>query len=199
VEHLALASGDSHVSSARPGVTYDARAVANCIIELAVEYDRPVTHLSLQKILYFLHGKHLIERGRPLVGGHFEAWQYGPVHPLIFSTFKHTRGRKLTEPAERLDPLTGSIFPIAAVENKDDKLFIRANAARFLDVSPNRLIDLSHADGSPWDVLTKRPRGLRVYGDRITNDLISKFFHRHIMPIREKPACGDPIDEQPPS
>lgn len=192
-------TGDSRQHSVHREVTYDARAVANCIIELSLEYDRAVTHLSLQKILYFIHGKHLIERGKPLVGGHFEAWQYGPVHPLIFSTFRNTRGARLTQQAVKLDPLTGRYSDLAPIENKDDRLFIRVNAARFLDVPPGRLVDLSHADGSPWDVLTRRPRGARVYGDRITNDLISKFFHRHIMPIRENPACGDPIDEQPPS
>lgn len=180
-------------------VSYDARAVANCIIELSIEYDRVVTHLSLQKIVYFIHGKHLIERGQPLVGGHFEAWQYGPVHPLIFSSYKNSRGAQITEQAAKLDPLTGQLSAIEPIRDKTDRLFIRANAARFFDVPTGRLVDLSHADGSPWDVLTRRTQGARVYGDRITNDLIEKLFHRHIMPIRENSACGDPIDEQPPT
>jgi uncharacterized phage-associated protein len=164
-----------------------------------LEYDQAVTHLSLQKILYFIHGKHLIEREGPLLGGHFEAWQYGPVHPLIFSTFRNTKGARITERAAKLNPLTGKYSEIPPVEDKSDKLFIRANAAHFLKVPVGRLVDLSHADGSPWDLLTRRTSRSRVYGDRITNELIAKFFHRHIVPVRDKPLCGDPKDEQPPS
>lgn len=178
---------------------YDARAVANCIIELSQEYDQELTHLSLQKILYFIHGKHLIERNGPLVGGHFEAWQYGPVHPLIFSTFRNTRGEQIVQKARRLDLLTGVQSDVPDITDKPTRLFIRVHAAQFLRLSAGRLVDLSHAVGSPWDVLTRRDRGTRVYGDRITNDIIIKHFNRHIVSIRDKPLCGEPFDEQPPT
>jgi uncharacterized phage-associated protein len=178
---------------------YDARAVANCIIELALEYEQKLTHLSLQKILYFIHGKYLVERNAPLVGGHFEAWQYGPVHPLIFSTFKETRGENITDIAKRVDVFTGERLDIDPITDKDNRLFIRANAAQFLGISAGRLVDLSHAAGSPWDVLTKRDHNGRIFGDRITNDLIAKYYHRHIISIRDKPNCGDPDDERPPT
>lgn len=178
---------------------YDARTVANCIIELSQEYDQELTHLSLQKIMYFIHGKHLIERASALVGGHFEAWRYGPVHPLIFSTFKNTRGARITQRAGRLDILTGAECELPHIEDKSTLLFIRVNAAQFLRLSAGRLVDLSHAAGSPWDVLTKRDRGRRVYGDRITNEIILKFFNRHIVPIGDQPLCGEPLDEQPPT
>lgn len=178
---------------------YDARIVANCIIELSQEYDQELTHLSLQKILYFTHGKHLIERESALVSGHFEAWQYGPVHPLIFSTFRNTRGEKITQKALKRDILTGAETELPKIEDKSTRLFIRVNAAQFLRLSAGRLVDLSHAAGSPWDVLTKRAGGSRVYGDRITNDTILRFFNRHIVSIRDQPLCGEPLDEQPPT
>lgn len=180
-------------------MSYDARAVANCIIDLSLEYDQTLTHLSLQKILYFVHGKYLIESGLPLVGGHFEAWQYGPVHPLIFSSFKKTRGRPITEKAKKIDLLSGEEQDIDPITDKNTRLFIRVNAAHFLKLSAGRLVDLSHARGSPWDILTKRESNSRVYGDRITNELIEMHFNRHIVPIRDQPICGEPIDEQPPS
>lgn len=181
------------------GMSYDARAVANCIIDLSLEYDQQLTHLSLQKILYFVHGKYLIESGFPLVGGHFEAWQYGPVHPLIFSSFKKTRGRPITEKAKKTDLLSGEEREIEPIEDKSIRLFIRVNSAHFLKLSAGRLVDLSHARGSPWDILTKRDSNSRVFGDRITNEIIKKYFNRHIVPIRDQPSCGEPIDEQPPS
>jgi len=60
---------------------YDARAIANLMLDEASEMDRGVTNLALQKLLYFAHSLFLIEYKRPLVSGYFEAWKLGPVHP----------------------------------------------------------------------------------------------------------------------
>jgi len=178
---------------------YDARAIANSIIDLSIEYEKKLTHLSLQKILYFIHGRHLIERESPLVGGHFEAWKYGPVHPLIFSTFRDTKGAAITKKAKKTDILTGEDLEIDPILDKETLLFIRQHAAHFLRLPAGRLVDLSHADGSPWDFVTRRQNRDRVFGDRITNDIIVRFFKRHIVSIRDQTSCGDPLDEQPPS
>ena len=199
MEHHAIRTPVPACVSGPAGMTYDARAVANCIIDLSLEYDQDLSHLSLQKILYFTHGRCLIEKATPLVSGHFEAWQYGPVHPAIYSAFKNTRGRRIIEHAKRLDPLTGRWSELDALVDKQDRLFVRVHAAQYMSLTAARLVDLSHANGSPWDVLTKRQGDERIYGDRITNDAIVALFHRHKISIQDQPLCGDPIDEQPPS
>jgi uncharacterized phage-associated protein len=43
------------------------------------------SNLELQKILYLAHMFFLGRTdGTPLVNGHFEAWEYGPVHPELY-------------------------------------------------------------------------------------------------------------------
>ncbi|MGR3823840.1 MAG: Panacea domain-containing protein [Salipiger marinus] len=43
-----------------------------------------MTNLKLQKLLYLAHMVHLGEHDEPLVHGQFEAWDYGPVHPVLY-------------------------------------------------------------------------------------------------------------------
>jgi uncharacterized phage-associated protein len=46
---------------------FDPRIVANYLLDFAWRYDLEVTHLALQKTVYFLHARFLREFGAPLV------------------------------------------------------------------------------------------------------------------------------------
>ena len=47
-----------------------------------------LTHLALQKIIYIAHMFHLGRHEAPLISGQFEAWEYGPVHPVLYHNVK---------------------------------------------------------------------------------------------------------------
>ena len=47
-----------------------------------------ISNLTLQKILYLAHMFHLGIHDAPLVTGHFQAWDYGPVHPEVYHYVK---------------------------------------------------------------------------------------------------------------
>lgn len=47
-----------------------------------------LTHLELQKLLYLSHMMYLGTYKKPLVKGSFEAWAYGPVHPVLYHKAK---------------------------------------------------------------------------------------------------------------
>lgn len=47
-----------------------------------------LSNLALQKIIYLAHMIYLGRTGRPLVAGHFEAWELGPVHPDLYRRAK---------------------------------------------------------------------------------------------------------------
>ncbi len=177
----------------------DPRSVANCIINFAGEYRKPITQLSLQKIIYFIHGKYLIENNAPLVSGYFEAWRYGPVHPLIYSSFSQHGSNNITELASSKDLATGLKQEVSEPSDPEVRLFIRESASRFLRMTPGRLVDLSHATGSPWDAVSKAADGSRKYGMRITDELIRDLFRRHKVSVGEAPRIGEPNDESPPS
>ena len=45
-----------------------------------------LTNLALQKLCYIAHMIHLsMHDGKPMVSGHFEAWDFGPVHRATLS------------------------------------------------------------------------------------------------------------------
>lgn len=177
----------------------DPRSVANTVIRIAEEFDLTLTHLSLQKILYFVHGLYLIKKGKPLVSGYFEAWQYGPVHPLIYATFKEHGSSRLREKVGSKDMMTGVYREVPEPDDAETRLFVTRQALTFLQMSPRRLVDLSHAKNSPWDVLTRNDAGSRVYGMRITAAHITSTFKHHKMTIENYPDAGEPNDESPPS
>lgn len=47
-----------------------------------------LSNLELQKLLYIAHMFNLGQYGKPLISGHFEAWDYGPVHPELYHRAK---------------------------------------------------------------------------------------------------------------
>ena len=178
---------------------FDPRSVANTVLSVADDYQLPVTHLGLQKILYFLHGQFLTRYGDPLVTGYFEAWQYGPVHPVIYASFKDHGAKQIDRRATRRDLMTGEIQPVAEVADSEVRLFIIKTSLQYLAMNPGRLVDLSHAKGSPWDYLTQTDDGKRKFGVRITNDHINKSFKYHKMSVNAHTNVGEPDDESPPS
>lgn len=181
------------------GPPFDPRVVANFLIDVAWDFEISITHLSLQKTLYFLHGRYLKEFSEPLIQGYFEAWKHGPVHPQIWSTFKSSGSAQIKHHAYGLDLLTGASRKLPAIEDKKLKLFITTRGSEFLSIPAPRLVGLSHAKGGPWDRVTKLSGGQREYGARISDELILECFHRHMIPIREIEDLGDDLYEQPPT
>ena len=162
---------------------YDPRAVANLLLDDADRKGLSVSHLPLQKFLYFAHGYSLVQYRRPLVFGFFEAWQYGPVHPLVYDAFQTAGDRAITFRATAVDPLTGGP---ASLQEVSDPLVHRA-VSRVLDAygetSVGVLLDVAHAKGGAWDVVVQRSKTRVVLGMRISNELIVERFGRHLVGV----------------
>lgn len=63
-------------------------SVAGYFLRKAGEEGIDVTPLKLMKIVYIAHGWHLALTGRPLIDEQVRAWQYGPVIPSLYGTFR---------------------------------------------------------------------------------------------------------------
>ena len=85
----------------------DPRGVANLLLDIIEEKGRRATHIDLQKLLYFAHGRFLIGSGIPLLTGYFEAWRRGPVHPTVYNAFKEAGALPISFRAERTNLVTG--------------------------------------------------------------------------------------------
>ncbi|WP_369011638.1 type VI toxin-antitoxin system SocA family antitoxin [Novosphingobium cyanobacteriorum] len=178
---------------------YDPRSIANYLLEMAWKYELNITHLSLQKIIYFLHERFLKETGTPLCKGYFVAWKHGPVHPQIWSTFKNAGREPIRHHAYGLDILTGLPSQVPVIENKKVQLYLTSKGLDLISVPAHRLVGLSHLPGSPWDRVTKRSGGQREYGSRISDELMLSSRSAGVAPIRESLEGNEDLYEQPPS
>lgn len=178
---------------------FDPRSVANSLLEVAWRYDVPVTHLSLQKAVYFLHAEFLKEYGEPLCQGYFEAWQHGPVHPQIWSSFKEAGRDAIRHTAYGIDILSGIPKKVEEISSTPILRFIAARGLPLLSIPAHRLVGMSHLPGGPWDRITKKSGGQREYGARISNELIVEAHHARMAPVRDSLAGDEDLYEQPPS
>ena len=67
---------------------HDARSVANEIIRHAHDDGKSVTHLQVQKLVYYCHAWMLGLYGEPLLKQPVEAWEYGPVIRAIYDSLR---------------------------------------------------------------------------------------------------------------
>jgi len=123
---------------------YDARQIANWFIQRAKDDGKTLTIMSLLKLVYIAHGWHLQMRNAPLIRNKIEAWKYGPVIPDVYKAFRD-QGISITTPVD--------------VDGTDilahDKHILNEVYRIYGNMSAQRLSDLTHEPGGPWDVATR--------------------------------------------
>lgn len=62
-----------------------------------------LTHLKLQKLLYYAQGFHLAMEGKPLFPEQIRAWEHGPVVPDVWHRFKASGSAPIPPPGD-FDP-----------------------------------------------------------------------------------------------
>ena len=172
----------------------DPRIVANALLSIADELGLPITHLALQKLLYFAHGLHLIDTGKPLVSGYFEAWQNGPVHPTVYHAFKSEGRTPIQARAMGIDLVTRKSKALPPLEDGDIQQRLRRVVEFYGPVSPGRLRALSHAKNGPWWVTVNKKRKSVALGMRITDDVTKESFKYQYVSIAD-PNEADHVDE----
>jgi uncharacterized phage-associated protein len=128
-------------------MAYDATDIARYIARKCDREGRPVTHLKLQKLLYFAWLRYYRERGEYLFREDMGAWTFGPVVPSVYFEFSiyfadPIGAFTVEEPSERIDERTACA--------------IDATIDRYAGRSESWLVGETHKDGTPWK---------KVYGD----------------------------------
>lgn len=182
--------------SNEPTAAPDARAVANLMLDRADIHGLRLSNLRLQKLLYFAHGRHLVVRRRPLVSGHFEAWKFGPVHPIVYAAFKACGDAVITGRALRRHPLTGVEVPLLPVADDSAVEQIDAVLVSLGRLSAGRLVELSHAPQGPWAYVVNKASTSAALGMRISDTIIRERFVQMI-PVRIDAADGEPVEDTP--
>lgn len=162
---------------------YDERAVANFLLDEAERSGIGLTHLALQKLLFFGHAWHLAQFDRPLVSGTFQAWQFGPVLRSVYDSFRNAGKRPISIRATRLDLDTGKYALCSASIDDDARGLLLAVLASGANLPAWYLSQLTHKPGSPWETIWARASEEVNVGMKIPNELIRQYFLSSASPL----------------
>ncbi len=130
----------------------DAIEVARYLLKLAAEEPEPeyLSHMRLQKLLYYVQGWCLGVRGRPMFDSPIEAWRHGPVVRDVFAHFAdHGDG-----------PIPFSRAGTGEALSRSDREFIVSIWETYKPLSGAALRQQTHAE-APWQ---------EAWGDRDADD-----------------------------
>ncbi|MHC2521686.1 type VI toxin-antitoxin system SocA family antitoxin [Bradyrhizobium diazoefficiens] len=176
---------------------YDPRCIANLMLDESARIGQPLTNLALQKLLYFAHAMFLIEQGRPLVSGYFEAWEFGPVHPTAYQSFKSAGAAPINFRATKLNVVRGTREPIASAADPEIVRHVSRIVQSYGRMTPGRLVDISHAKGAPWHFVVDKGRTSLAFGMRIPDEVIRERFKHHKVSVGSQPSAGEPSEDAP--
>jgi uncharacterized phage-associated protein len=116
--------------------------VARQLVCLASAEDEPdyLSHMRLQKLLYYVQAWSLANRGRPMFPERIEAWAHGPVVRDLFKTFTTYGDRPI---------LPEDVVCQEIDLDEDDRAFIAGVWESFKDYSSTSLRRMTHEE-SPW-------------------------------------------------
>ncbi len=99
-----------------------------------------LTNLPLQKLMYLSHMVHLGEHHRPLIDGHFEAWDLGPVEPSLYRKVKAYGDRPIP------DVFSVPSFPKGSSEYES----LHEIYDELGDRRPSALVAITHESHGAW-------------------------------------------------
>jgi uncharacterized phage-associated protein len=176
---------------------FDARGVANLLLDMGDQRGRAFTNLVLQKLLYFAHARCLVASGKPLLTGYFEAWQYGPVHPTVYQSFRDARHEVINFRAHRTDLLTGRQFEVPPSDSPLAHDHVEFVVDTYGRLPVGRLVEISHAPEAPWHYVVTRANNRVTLGLRIPDKIIVERFKRHKVAVGGASELGEAIEDSP--
>jgi uncharacterized phage-associated protein len=158
---------DRHMPSKRKGGRAAAINVAKYLVYLASYEAEPdyLSHLRLQKILYYVQGWSLALRNKPMFNERIEAWAHGPVVRDVYSILASFGDRPI---------LLGNL---GLPENltQEEMGFIQNVWDSYKKFSASSLREMSHKE-SPWLEARKDCGPADRCENEITQDAMKIFF-----------------------
>jgi uncharacterized phage-associated protein len=164
-----MKAGSSHAP-------YDARAVANLLLDLADARNVRLTQVFLLKLLYFAHGWYLARNGTPLIAQEFEAWERGPVVKVVRDEFKSCGKRPITVRACKLDIYSGRRTKVMPDLSPRDADFVASIFEAYRAYDAWQLSDMTHETDSPWDRVWNSSEPIGRLALRLRNEDIKAHF-----------------------
>lgn len=126
-----------------------------------------ITHLKLQKLVYYAQGFHLAVFAEPLFPERIEAWRHGPVVPVLYHALKGYGNDVLPAP-ERFEP--------DDVLTQEQQVLLDDVYSAYGQFSAWKLREMTH-DEAPW-----RDADARGNSEEITHRALREFFLTRVTP-----------------
>ncbi len=141
-------------------------SISKKILEYASRKGLSLTHLQLQKLLYFVYGYHLAVFGKSLFFSGFSPWTYGPVSDEAYHFFKRYGSNVIPYDDDVLNHIPAHVGP-------EENLSISKVVDAIGHLQAAQLVELSHAE--PWlDAVNRR-------SSRIDDNLIAEHFRKNFI------------------
>jgi uncharacterized phage-associated protein len=120
----------------------DVNAVVDRFLSLGHDAGRPLTHIEVQKLLFFLEGWHLATVGDSLFDEEFQAWANGPVIKTVYERLLRYSAHSI--PRSEIKSLDFAILGSLTLD------LISRVFKTYREYDPGALIGLTHLPGTPW-------------------------------------------------
>lgn len=140
-------------------MTVSALSAARTLCEMR---DWQLSNLALQKILYIAHMAHLGRSHAPLFAERIEAWDYGPVVPVVY---QRVRGFGS-------DPIKNVFHWVSDIPKGTKEYDVLAETEKATrDLSPRQLVSITHWPDGAWaKVYRPGARGIVIPDEDILDE-----------------------------
>ena len=152
-------------------MAYSAKEVANYFLDLARLDGLGIDAMKMQKLIYFAHGWYLAVMDKRLIYDRIEAWNYGPVIPVIYNEFKEFGRNHINRYANISD---GNQAEKILSDDPDVKETIKFVWDTYKNYTSVQLSNLTHEEDTPWDLTRKRYPG--SHNPLIADELIKRHY-----------------------
>lgn len=155
---------------------YKAMDVAQYVINYAIELGKPVSNLKLQKLLYYIQAKFLVENNDGCFEEDIENWRHGPVVTNVYDNFKKYGNQNIEDiqkgysAFEINDDFKFSLTKHCFKSDKlkiEDRELIENVIKTLIDKDAWELVKMTHEE-DPWKNTDR--------GEIITNEAIYNYF-----------------------
>lgn len=156
---------------------YHPKVIANYLLDFEESKKLPITQLKLLKLYYFVYACYLTEKKKPLAKNDIEAWKYGPVSRSLRKEFSKYGSKPIKSRALIFDIYTGEKTLACTNQiKKSDRMFIDGVLKIYDKYTGSELLNLTHEEGSPWDIVWNGKDGRARLGMRIKDKEIIEHF-----------------------
>lgn len=152
----------------------NAHAIANYFIEKAIQENKPIDQMKVQKLVYFAHGWHLAMTDQPLLTEAIEAWRFGPVIPSLYHALKYSGNKNITKLVKLHD---GELIQRIESNQTELRLFLDKVWSLYSEFSGIELSNMTHENGTPWARVAHEFKHHIPLNKILDNELIREFFY----------------------